>query len=151
MGAYITAVQTETGLILPSSYPREAGVLPAGPQRGVVVNETDLDDAMVLRAVQTYFEEHASMLGVTTGNSFSSYTNGTGSLLARARFQTPRNVLEEIALARDIADRDDDVASTIGMLLAMAFGEGMMHTHEDEVTVALFDKTWPSRRSTASF
>ncbi len=133
-------METETGLIVPDRFHRGAGVLPQGPQKGVVVNETDLDDAMVLQAVETYFEEHASMLGVSPGNQFSSYSNGSGSLLARARFKTPSNVLEEIVLARDIAERDDDVASTIGMMLAMAFGEGMMHTHEDEVTVSLFDK-----------
>lgn len=131
---------TETGLVLPGSVQRSAGVLPQGPQRGVIVNETNLPDAQVRHAIETLFEEHASVLGVSPGNSFSSYSNGGGSLLARAKFQTPKNVLEEIILARDLAERDDDVASTIGMMLAMAFGEGMMHTHEDEVTVALFDK-----------
>lgn len=130
---------TDTALILPDGFQREAGVLPRGPQRGMVVNETDLPDAMVIAGVETYFEEHASMLGVHTGTTFSTYAN-EGSLLARSKFKVPKNVFEEICLARDIAERDDDVASTIGCMLALAFGEGMMHTHEDEVTIALFDE-----------
>lgn len=117
----------------------EPGVLPAGPQRGMVVNETDLPDDIVHAAVETYFEENASMLGVNAGNTFQHYAN-EGSLLARTKFRVPANTIEEICLARDIAERDDDVGATMGAMLAIAFGDGMKHVHEDEVTIALFDE-----------
>lgn len=132
---------TETGVYLPP------GVEPFRPpttgpvERGVVVNETELPDNVVRGAVETFFEENASVLGVNAGSTtFQSYSNGNGSLLARGRYQTPANVIDEIILARSMAERDDDVASTIGSMMAMAFSEGMRHVHTDEVTVALFDQ-----------
>lgn len=131
-------------VLLPSGvdYPEpqhEPGVLPTGPQRGAIVNETDLPDGVVHAAVETFFEEHASMLGANSTTSFQRYTN-EGSLLARAKFRVPRSTIEEICLARDLAERDDDVGATMGAMLAIAMGDGMRHTHEDEVAVALFDE-----------
>lgn len=123
-------------LILPNGY--EAAV--TGDNRGMVVNETDLPDHVVTEAVGTFFEEHASMLGVGGATSFQSYANNGGSLLTRSRFRVPSNVLEEVILARDLAERDDDVGSVIGALLALAFGDGMRNQHADEITVALFDE-----------
>jgi hypothetical protein len=107
---------------------------------GVVVNETELPDSVVREVVGTYIEENASMLGVNAGNTFQSYSNNTGSLLARSRFRTPRSVLEEICLARDLAERDDDCRSAIGAMLAVAFGEGMENSHKDEVELAIFNE-----------
>ena len=57
-----------------------------------------------------------------------------------AKFRVPTNVIEEITLARDLGDRDDDVATAVGMMSAVALGGGMRNTHADEVTVEAFDK-----------
>lgn len=103
--------------------------------RGVIVNETDLPDMVV----ETYVEEHASVLGLSPGNSYSYYV-GQGSLLARPKFRPPTSIVEEILLARNLAERDDDVGETIGAMVALAFGEGMQHVHPDEVAVAMWDK-----------
>lgn len=133
----------ESGLILPPGVevgpPMDLTGDPLPPGQGMVVNETDLPDELVLHGIETFFEEHASMLGTNQGNTFQSYSN-QGSVLARAKFRAPANVWEEVALARDLADRDDDVASALGSMGAMAFGDGMRHLHPDEVTVALFDE-----------
>jgi hypothetical protein len=120
-------------------------LLPAGVERpvagehGMVVNETELPDTVVQQAIETHFEEHASLLGVSSSTTFSTYAH-EGSLLARSKFRTPANVIDEVILARDMAERDDDVAACLGAMLAIAFGEGMQNTHEDEMTVAIFDE-----------
>jgi len=107
-----------------------------GPgQRAMVVNETDLPD----QAVMTFLEEHASVLGVNASTSFGTYAN-EGSLLARARFKIPANLIEEIALARDLVDRDDDLGAALGSMYAIAFEGGMQHLHRDDVTKATFDE-----------
>jgi hypothetical protein len=131
-------VADEHAIILPAGVDRPPPPV-ARLDRGMVVNETDLPDSVVTEAVGTYIEEHASVLGVAQGTTFQTYAN-EGSLLARAKFRTPSNVFEEIALARDMVERDDDVGAAVGAMLALAFGEGMQHAHEDEVTVALFDE-----------
>jgi hypothetical protein len=109
---------------------------PAPPEgKGVIVNETDLPDEIV----QTYIEENASVIGLSANNSFSTY-QATGNLMTRPKWRPPSNIIEEIVMARELADRDSDVAPTIGMLQALAFGEGMRHSHRDEVTIAQYDK-----------
>jgi hypothetical protein len=127
-------------LILPPGYDYPGRDETADMGRGVIVNESGLPDQAVYEGVQTYFEEHASVLGVSGATQFGMYANTTGSILARGRFQTPRNITEEIILARDLAERDDDIASTMGAMLACAFGDGMQNNHEDEVTIALFNE-----------
>lgn len=107
------------------------------PDRVTVVNETDLPDAMVTAAVRDHFIENASMAwGHTT--TFQNYT-GNGSMLARREYRTPTNVIDEIRLARDLAERDDDVAAALGSQIATAFESGMENFHEDEKTVGLFN------------
>lgn len=125
-------------LILPSGVehtrpPDELG------ERGMIVNETELPDYVVQQAIETHFEEHSSLLGASGSTTFSTYAN-EGSLLARSKFRTPGNRIDEVILARDMAERDDDVAACIGSMLAIAFGEGMQNTHEDERTIAVFDE-----------
>lgn len=134
-----------TELILPAGYdrpppPEERALEPYANGRGIVVNETDISDELVMHGVQTYFEEHASLLGLSHANGFQMYANSGGSLLTRSRFHTPSNVREEIMLARDLAERDDDIASAIGAAIVLAFGDGMRNQHKDEITVALFDE-----------
>jgi hypothetical protein len=121
-------------LVLPAGVQR-----PASTERGLIVNETELPDAVVQQAVETHFEEYASVLGVSSATTFSTYAN-EGSLLARSKFRTPANVIDEVILSRDMAERDDDVGACLGAMLAIAFGEGMQNTHEDEMTVAIFDE-----------
>lgn len=127
-----------TELILPPGVERP---LTAEAKRGAIINETDLPDAVVQEAVQTHFEAHASLLGLASGEraSFQTYAS-QGTLLNRPKFRTPGNVMEEISLARNLAERDDDIRPTMGAMIATAFDSGMQNTHEDEVTVALFDE-----------
>lgn len=112
----------------PEQFPPAAG-------RGMIVNETHLPDEIV----QTYIEEHASVLGLSPGNSYQTYVS-QGSLMTRPKFRVPSTIVEEIMLCRDLAERDDDIAATIGAMIALAFGDGMQNAHKDEVTVALFDQ-----------
>lgn len=101
----------------------------------MIVNETDLPD----RVVQTYLEENASLIGLSPGNSLQMYASG-GSVMTRPKWRPPQNIIEEVCMARELADRDDDVSATIGAMIALAFGDGMQHSHRDEVTVAMFDE-----------
>lgn len=114
--------------------PAEFPPVPDGG-RGVVVNETGLPDEVV----QTYLVENASLIGLSPGNSLQMYGTA-GSLMTRPKWRPPSNIVEEIMMARELAERDDDVAATIGMMQALAFGDGMQHAHTDEITVAMFDE-----------
>lgn len=106
---------------------------------GIVVNETDLPDQMVLDATEDHFVEAASLAWGSASN-FQLYQNkAEGSLLARSEFRVPTNVIEEMRLARDLAERDDDVASVIREMVAIACGEGMEHIHADEKSTAIFN------------
>lgn len=124
-------------LILPPGVEVAATPEPFPPVsgHGMIVNETDLPD----QVVETFIEEHASVLGLSPQNKYSNYI-AQGSLLTRPKFRVPTSIMEEIVLARDLAERDDDVAETIGSMVALAFGEGMQHAHPDEVAVAMWDK-----------
>jgi hypothetical protein len=112
--------------------------VPEEPGSVLIDNRTELPDELVQEAVSTYFVEHASLLGANQSNTFQTFASD-GSLLARSKFKTPGSVYEEIKLARDLAERDDDVRSTMGMMIATAFGEGMQNHHPDEKTVELFN------------
>jgi hypothetical protein len=107
--------------------------------RAIIVNDSDLPDGVVEDAVFDHFVENASLAGVQP-SSFQTYVSNSGSMLARSKFTTPTSVIGEIKLARDLAERDDDVAAVIGSMLAIAFSEGMDNFHEDEATVAVFNK-----------
>lgn len=113
---------------------------------GMVVNETDLPD----EAVMTYLTENASLIGLSPSNTFQTYV-ATGNLMTRPKWRPPSNIVEEIVMARELAERDDDVAATIGAMTALAFGEGMQHSHTDEETVALFDEIASEAQILAKF
>lgn len=127
----------ESGLILPDGVVAGTGPAPTAPpgDRGTVVNETDLPDDVVLDAVS----EFASMAWGRGESTFQSYANNQGSLLARSQYKTPANVIDEIKLARSMADRDDDVRAAINWCIAAAFSEGMRNFHDDEQTQELFN------------
>lgn len=107
--------------------------------RAVLDNRTDLPDAAVERAVRAQWVEIAG-LQFGTPSQFQSYTASQGSMLARTPFRVPKDVIEEIVLARQVADADDDVAATIGQCISTAYTEGVRHLHEDERTKRLFDE-----------
>lgn len=126
---------TETGVVLPPGVhapepPQEA------PDRVIIDNRTDLPDAAIQGAVHDMFVENAALAGVER-STFQTYA-AEGSMLARRRYQTPANVIDEIKLARSLAERDDDVASVLGEMVATAFGDGFEHQGDDEATVELF-------------
>jgi hypothetical protein len=103
-------------------------------------NRTGLPDDEIFSAVRSHWVENAAMqLGQPS--SFQLYaTQGQGSMLARTPFRTPQNVIEEIKLARQMVDQDDDLKATIGYLANIAFGDGMRNQHPDEKTQALFNR-----------
>lgn len=106
-----------------------------------VVNETDLPDAAVEDAVADYWVENASVGGAGRASSFGTWVGeGGGSLLARNRFTVPTNLVEEIKLSRDLSERDDDVAATIGQAQAIAFSEDHQWLHKDEKTISIFEQ-----------
>lgn len=103
----------------------------------VIDNRTDLPNELVQQAVETHFIEHSSLNGQQV-SSFFTYAN-EGSLLARRQYQTPTDVLDEIKLARQLAERDDDVGNAIGSALAIAFSDGFESYHEDDKTTQLYN------------
>lgn len=125
-------------MILPTGIESERGPMPSPPpgDRGTVVNETGLPDEVVLDAVSEFASMSWGSRGETT---FQSYANNQGSLLARSDYAVPTNVIDEIRLARSMADRDDDVRAAINWCIAAAFSEGMENFHDDERTQALFN------------
>jgi hypothetical protein len=126
-------------LILPRGVEVAAAPTPPEQPGGVLIdNRTDLPDQLIQDAVATYFVENASLVGANMANTFQTYAS-EGSLLARSRFRTPANVYDEITLSRELADRDDDVRAVIGLMVAVAFSDGMENHHPDEKTVTLFN------------
>jgi len=112
-------------------------VAPPEAEKVLIDNRTDLPDHVVEEAVMEHFVEHGSVVGARS--NFQTYAT-EGSLLARRKFTTPRDVFDEIMLARQLADGDDDVAATMGSMIAVAFSEGMQNLHEDKPTRTVFDK-----------
>jgi hypothetical protein len=122
-------------------YPRGGphGEMTALSGDGTIVNETDLPDNVVMQAARDHFVENASLAWGQSTN-FQMYNQRQGSMLARSDYRTPTNVIDEIKLARDLAERDDDVASVLRQLIALAYSEGMEHTHADEKSLAIFNE-----------
>ncbi len=76
-----------------------------------------------------------------TPSSFQLYsTSGGSSMFTRTPFRVPMNVIEEIKLARDVAETDDDIVAVIGQAINSAFRDGMQNQHEDEPTLHLFNE-----------
>lgn len=114
---------------------------PVDPPNHVVVdNRTDLPDDQVMEAVQSHWVTNAALQFGGTPSSFQMYATNHGTMLTRTPFRTPSNVIEEIKLARDVADTDDDVRATMSQMIATAYGDGMENLHEDERTLALFNQ-----------
>jgi hypothetical protein len=128
-------METETGIVLPPGVSAPPGAEEM-PDRVIIDNRTPLPDQDIQEAVRDMFVENASLAGVER-STFQTYA-AEGSMLARRRYQTPANVIDEIKLARSLAERDDDVAAVLGETIAIAFGEGFEHQGDDEATVELF-------------
>lgn len=111
-----------------------------GPVHAVIDNQTGLPDGQVREAIEDKWVEVAG-LQFAQPNTFSLYaTTNQGSMLARTPFRTPTNVIDEMKLARTFADTDDDVGATLGMMLAIAYGKGVMNQHRDETTLEFFNQ-----------
>lgn len=112
-----------------------------GPSENVVVdNRSDLPDELVLPALEEHFLENTAAFGWGTNQRYLSY-QAQGSMLARAQvFRPPSNVIEEIEQARDIAERDDDVAAAIDSIVATAYSAGFSNQHQDEQVQHTFDE-----------
>lgn len=102
-------------------------------------NRTGLPDGDVREAVEDHWVE-MSGLQFAQPSTFQLYANNQSSMLARTPFRTPNNVIDEIRLARSMADTDDDVAATIGLMIALAYGEGLQNHHRDETTLEFFNQ-----------
>lgn len=120
-------------------------MLPSVPQPGMAVtatvdNRTDLPDQIVQGYIEDKWVELAG-LQFAAPNNFTLYGNtNQGSMLARTPFRTPNNPIDEVKLARAVADSDDDVGATIGNMLAVAYGSGLMNQHRDETTLEFFNQ-----------
>lgn len=96
-------------------------------------NRTDLPDEVLL----AHFEENTAMFGFGDSARYMTYPN-EGTMMARSKWQAPRNVIDEYRLAREFADRDDDVGATMGTIMAAAYGEGYQNQHQDEIVEHVF-------------
>lgn len=102
----------------------------------IIDNQTGLPDEALL----DYFEENTAAFGWGQSTRFQTY-QAQGSMLGRAQqYRPPSNVIEEISIARDLAERDDDVAPALNGLVATAFADGYQNQHPDEQTEHTFDK-----------
>jgi hypothetical protein len=108
------------------------------PPAAIIDNRTGLPDDAVREAVMARWVETAG-LQFGTPTTFQMYAANQGSMLARQSFTTPGNVVDEIKLARQVVDTDDDIQSAIGQALAASYGDGMQHHHQDEVTIGWFN------------
>lgn len=120
---------------------RQAHVLPhEGTDVGALIdNRTGLPDEMVREVIKDRWVEMAGLQFAHPSN-FQMYVNNQGSMLARTPFRTPNSVIEEIRLARTVADTDDDIGATIGEMNAIAFGDGLVNQHRDEKTLEFFNQ-----------
>src|ERR1035437_5621135 len=70
----------------------------------VIDNRTDvLDDDL-----RDFLVEDTALFGFGQETRYLSYPN-EGTMMARSKWRPPKNVIEEIALSRDLAERDDDI------------------------------------------
>jgi hypothetical protein len=104
----------------------------------IIDNRTELPDNMVRDVIKDRWTEIAG-LQLAQPNNFQLYVNNQGSMLARTPFRTPQSVIDEIRLARTVADTDDDIGAVIGNMIAVAFGDGVVNQHRDEKTLEFFD------------
>lgn len=101
----------------------------------MVDNQTDIPDADLFDALI----ENTAMFGFGQEARYMSYA-AEGTMMARSKWQPPRNVIEEITLARDLAERDDDIKATMGTILAAAYRGGYQNQHEDEQVEHTFEE-----------
>ncbi|MEA2492794.1 MAG: hypothetical protein QOJ29_705, partial [Thermoleophilaceae bacterium] len=110
----------------------------------LIDNRTELPNELVQAGVEmawgtdVLFAEHASLAGAGYANANFNVWDG-GSLMNRRKFEVPKSIPEEIRLARDLAERDDDVAAAMGSMIATAYADGMENFHADEQTTTLFN------------
>ena len=104
----------------------------------IIDNQTELPDSLVREVVRDRWTEIAG-LQFAQPNNFQLYANNQGSMLARTPFRTPQSVIDEIRLARMLADTDDDIGAVIGNMIAIAFGDGVVNQHRDENTLEFFN------------
>lgn len=134
----------ENGLILPPGV--QPGTLDGemGPesrreqQAAILDNRTGLPDEMIQEAAQTFFEEN-SAYNLRNDMPLKVYGDGGGSMMSRVEHRSPSGIPDEIRLARELAEKDDDVAAVIGEMIGLAFSEGVRCVHQDEKTQALFE------------
>lgn len=115
---------------------------PSGEEApGVIIdNRTELPDDQVREAIMSQWVETAG-LQFGSPTSFQLYaTSGGASMMTRTPFRAPLNVIEEIKLARKVAETDDDIVAVIGQAINTAFRDGMQNQHEDEATLHIFNE-----------
>jgi hypothetical protein len=111
-----------------------------GPDNAIIDNRTGLPDNVVREAVMSYWVESAA-LQFGTPTNFQLYSTNQGSnMLARSPFETPSNVLDEIRLARQVAECDDDVRAVIDQMVHTAYRDGMENHHPDLTTLHVFNE-----------
>ncbi len=101
----------------------------------VIDNRTDLPDELL----ESFFVENTAMFGFGQETRYLSYPS-EGTMMARSKWRPPRNVIEEITIARDMAERDDDVAATLDTIIAAAYHGGYQNQHEDEQVEHTFEQ-----------
>lgn len=101
----------------------------------VIDNRTDLADDVL----ESFFVENTAMFGFGQETRYLSYPS-EGTMMARSKWRPPRNVIEEIAIARNMVERDDDVAATMDTIIAAAYHGGYQNQHEDEQIEHTFEQ-----------
>lgn len=102
----------------------------------VISNQSGLPDDQIRNVIAERWVELAAF-DPTMGN-FQSPQSTPRSLFVRPDYARPTNPIEEMDLAIRLAEEDDDVGNTIGMMSAVAFA-GMKNQHADEKTLFGFN------------
>jgi hypothetical protein len=114
----------------------EPGPMGEGPDGVVIDNQTGLPDDFIGDATRTFIEENSSFGPQVMDYQF--YSGAGSSIMTRTEFRQPSTIVEEIRVARHLAERDDDVAAVMGEMIGTAFSEGLETQHADEKTKAIF-------------
>lgn len=93
----------------------------------VIDNRTELPDEVL----EAFLVENTALFGFGQETRYLSYA-GQGTMMARSKWLPPRNVFEEMAIARDLVERDDDVAEAVGTIMGAAYAGEYDNQHDDE-------------------
>lgn len=97
-----------------------------------VLNDTDIDNETVFRALAHQSPEIAAMVRWTSDTQLPA--SRRGGLFERDRYVTPNSIFEQFKTAQHAAENDDVVAGVLETTEALAFGKMSIDTEDEDET-----------------